>query len=196
MATTPGCKDIPRKPLHIISKQTVILDIYRVSVRKPLSKDLVPDGVFGCPGHPVISHPEPEQERWFPYNLPQKKRTWSSFSFEEECRTVNLGPKVISTMLPVTICQNPHSTMTQNYHSLITHLQWCASPASPSQVQVHLALHQVKSIFEKKIGLILSPCQVQVQIGTCTSFSKKPHSKMPHWLWISHTHNTFENKSL
>ncbi len=23
MATTPGCEDIPRKPLHIISKQTV-----------------------------------------------------------------------------------------------------------------------------------------------------------------------------
>ncbi len=47
---------------------------------------------------------------------------WSCLSFEEECMSVNFEPNVISIMLPVTICQKPHSKIPHHSRTVRGHL--------------------------------------------------------------------------
>ena len=56
------------------------------------------------------------------YTLPQKKLFWSCLSFRDECRSVTFGPNVISAVLLITICQNPHCKIRHRSRTVIKHL--------------------------------------------------------------------------
>ena len=73
----------------------------------------------------LITNVALQWSRWLPTAHSSPKETqlfWSCPSFGEECRSVNLGPNVISEMLLITICRKPHLKIPHRSRTVIKHL--------------------------------------------------------------------------
>ncbi len=115
------------------------------------------------------------QKKWHLHSSP--KETFLRLPFlGEECRSVNFGPNIISTMLLVTIWQKPHSK-THRSHTVIRHLS-TSHHSNFTKLDSSSKFVSCLAFWEKCISVNLGLYKIsQVLLIT---ICKRPHSKIPH----------------